>query len=285
MDSFVPFIPLIVLPILLLFNFLGCGLPTSGSTGPLQPPFEMPVTLHIADDPNIADGLWDIKVTFTFTPTQLGLGVQNTVHLLAPDEITPNKIINDFNVAPLHEDGTVDCTCVITFGVFGEIDSYADGAVAVTANQDKVEGEPLPEFILTRVGDDFFVTPAPFGMPVTLHIAGDPNIADGLWDLSVTFSFTPTQSSLGVQTTEHILLPDEITPNKVINDFNVAPLSAGGTVYCTCVITFGVFGGIDSYADGAVTVTAYQDKGEDEQVPEFILTREGDDFFLTPESA
>jgi hypothetical protein len=140
--------PLILLLIVLLLPLLGCGLSTSGAGWePPEPPFEHPVSLHLADIPDVVLGLKGIHVEFEFIPDSTNVGNvngQKTEHSLTPDEITLGMFIHDFNVVDLSSAGTVKCSCWIFWEAFSSAEPKAE--------QQKIADEPLPAFVLTGEG-------------------------------------------------------------------------------------------------------------------------------------
>ena len=143
-DWFVLLTPLLLLPIALLFMFIGCGLQTTGI--PDEPPYDIPVTLHIVDIPSIADGVKSLEVTFT--GEVFGDSTRSTTRTLTHEQIKANSFIDDFEIVSLYDFGTVACKCIVTF--------FAAPSDAAEAIREKVEAEPLPEFRLSRIDNDFF---------------------------------------------------------------------------------------------------------------------------------
>ena len=137
--------PLILLPIVLLLAFLGCGLQTAGSGILPEPPFDTPVTLTIMPFEHIAAGVKSVEVMFT-----ADVGQHRTSALtLTPSDVKPGNQFNDFNLVNLVEAGTVACKCLVTYE-----GGDTDDAEAV---HEKVSDEPLVEFKLARDDHlDFF---------------------------------------------------------------------------------------------------------------------------------
>ena len=148
MDPIVLLAPLILLVIVSLLVFVGCGLSTEGIGDPLEPPYDTPVTLHIHGY-HIGAGVKSIDVLFEANIENSNLPKRTTKHHLTHDDIAPDMFvdfpetfINDFALVRLIETGTVTCQCLITY--------ENEDVEQPEALHPKVEDEPVKEFSLTR---------------------------------------------------------------------------------------------------------------------------------------
>lgn len=148
MDVFPYLVLLVLLPVVLLMVFLGCGLSTTGTTTAPEPPFNTPATLHILDIPNIGENVKTLKVFFKAEVVGIdGEVTRETEHTRAHKDIDPDTFVNDFNLVSLYESGKVSCRCAFFMESSGLIN-------ADEIDHEKVEHEPLPEFKLARDEND-----------------------------------------------------------------------------------------------------------------------------------
>lgn len=154
MDVFV-LLAVIIIPVISLLVFVGCGLQTAGGPQPTTGPFDVPVTLRIHGY-HVGAGVTEIVVEFT---ADVGYMTRQTSVTLSHDEIVPDMsvefpefFLNDFNLTHPHDEGTVTCKCTVTFDG-DQIDPDVE-----EASHEKIEGDPTPLFSLTRQpeGWDFF---------------------------------------------------------------------------------------------------------------------------------
>jgi hypothetical protein len=155
-DPLVLLTPLIILAIVSLLVFVGCGLSTGGATS-LHP--DTPATLHIANHADIAAGLEELNVEFEFWPGEPDYwGVQDWDDTFPAAQITPDQVITSGTIVKLNMAGTVKCRCTITFlEVPGGIDTYQPIDSVAESQEKEADAEPVP-FTLARDGDKFSLT-------------------------------------------------------------------------------------------------------------------------------
>jgi hypothetical protein len=147
-DGFVLLIPLVLLPILVLFVFVGCVLDRSGNRS-------APIRFSYVGD---FSDVQRIEVTFTFTPTeQEGSQFADAAGTLdiKGDQVQPNGATDlpDGTVS-FSDEGTVTCSCTVT----KKPPQPGDPAEQFTTDslgKDKDEDADPPPFTLVRDGAAF----------------------------------------------------------------------------------------------------------------------------------
>jgi hypothetical protein len=138
-DGFVLLAPLILLPIILLFVFIGCTLDTTGAQ----------VAVRLVYGPGFETDIESIEVKFEFNPVE-PLSHLVAIETLTHDEILPegNSVVKETLVS-LGDEGEIECTCVIT-------KMQTPEPIFCFESIHKARDEDVERFFqLSREGDDF----------------------------------------------------------------------------------------------------------------------------------
>ncbi len=131
LDWFVLLAPLLVLPIVALFVFVGCTLPTQGTW--------QDVPFWFKYDAGCDTGVQTIEVRFQ--PIESGEAPSNLkqVITLNHNDIKPEgDILTQYGLFPLSAEGDVECVCVIT--MMQTLEKFT----TETASVHKVSDEDVP---------------------------------------------------------------------------------------------------------------------------------------------